>query len=66
MLGLAADVPLVTRDPLLQEIRWNARPDRDLFVTAARRLAVDVTESVVIGDSVWTLVGGIGVARGCL
>jgi HAD superfamily hydrolase (TIGR01509 family) len=48
MLDLAGDVPLVTRDQVER-----AKPDPDLFVAAARRLAVDVTESVVIGDSVW-------------
>jgi phosphoglycolate phosphatase-like HAD superfamily hydrolase len=66
MLDLAGDVPLVTSDQVER-----AKPDPDLFVAAARRLAVDVTESVVIGDSVWDLLAahrarapGVGLLSG--
>jgi HAD superfamily hydrolase (TIGR01509 family) len=66
MLDLAADVPIVTRDQVER-----AKPDPDLFVAAARRLAVDVSQSVVVGDSVWDLLAahraralGVGLLSG--
>jgi HAD superfamily hydrolase (TIGR01549 family) len=48
LLGLPAETPLVTRD----EVRY-AKPDPDLFLTAAERIGVDIQDSVVVGDSVW-------------
>ena len=66
MLDLAGDVPLVTRDQVER-----AKPDPDLFLAAARRLGVDVSESVVVGDSVWDLLAahraralGVGLLSG--
>jgi HAD superfamily hydrolase (TIGR01509 family) len=61
ILRLAPHVPLVTRD----DVR-HAKPDPDLFVAAAKKLGVDVTASVVVGDSVWDLLaarraGALGV-----
>jgi len=43
-------VPVVTRDQVS-----HAKPDPDLFLTAARRLGVEASGAVVVGDSVWDL-----------
>ena len=66
LLGLAPETPVVTRD----QVRY-AKPDPDLFLTAAERLGVDIHESLVVGDSVWDLLAarrasalGIGVLSG--
>lgn len=67
MLGVdTSRVPVVTRD----QVRY-AKPDPDLFLTAAQRLGVDILESVVIGDSIWDLLAarraralGIGLLSG--
>jgi HAD superfamily hydrolase (TIGR01549 family) len=50
LLEIPPGVPIVTRDQVA-----HAKPDPDLFVEAAVRLGVEVTESVVVGDSVWDL-----------
>jgi HAD superfamily hydrolase (TIGR01509 family) len=57
---------VVTRD----QVR-HAKPDPDLFLTAAERLGVDVLHSVVVGDSVWDLLAarraralGVGLLSG--
>jgi phosphoglycolate phosphatase-like HAD superfamily hydrolase len=49
----------------------HAKPDPDLFLEAARRLGVAVSESVVVGDSVWDLLAarragtlGVGLLSG--
>jgi len=61
-----AQVPVVTRD----QVRY-AKPDPDLFVTAAERLGVDIVNAVVVGDSVWDLLAarraralGVGLLSG--
>jgi HAD superfamily hydrolase (TIGR01509 family) len=66
LLGLPADTPLVTRDL----VRY-AKPDPDLFLTAADRIGVDIRDSLVVGDSVWDLMAarraralGVGVLSG--
>jgi HAD superfamily hydrolase (TIGR01509 family) len=66
LLGLPDDTPLVTRD----QVRY-AKPDPDLFLTAAERIEVDIENSVVVGDSVWDLLAarraralGVGVLSG--
>ncbi len=66
LLGLAEDVPMVTRD----QVRY-AKPDPDLFLTAAKRIDVDIADSIVVGDSVWDLLAarragalGIGLLSG--
>ena len=66
MLGLPVDAVVVTRDAVER-----AKPDPDLFVTAAGRLGVDVTDAVVVGDSVWDLLAahraralGVGLLTG--
>ena len=53
LLGLPADTTLVTRD----QVRY-AKPDPDLFLTAAQRIGVDIRDSFVVGDSVWDLLAG--------
>ena len=49
----------------------HAKPDPDLFLTAAERLNADITSSVVVGDSVWDLLAaqraralGVGLLSG--
>jgi HAD superfamily hydrolase (TIGR01509 family) len=66
MLGLPADTPLVTRD----QVRY-AKPDPDLFLTAAEQIGADIADSVVVGDSVWDLLAarraralGVGLLSG--
>ncbi|HEX3318297.1 MAG TPA: HAD family hydrolase [Solirubrobacteraceae bacterium] len=66
LLGLTPDTPLVTRD----QVRY-AKPDPDLFRTAAKRIGADIAGSVVVGDSVWDLLAarrapalGIGLLSG--
>jgi phosphoglycolate phosphatase-like HAD superfamily hydrolase len=66
LLGLPAETPLVTRD----QVRY-AKPDPDLFLTAADRIGADITHSVVVGDSVWDLLAarraralGVGLLSG--
>ena len=64
--GCGPDTPLVTRD----QVRY-AKPDPDLFLTAAERIGVDIRDSIVVGDSVWDLLAarraralGIGLLSG--
>ena len=62
----AVEAGVVTRD----QVRF-AKPDPDLFLTAADRIGVDIADSIVVGDSVWDLLAarraralGIGVLSG--
>jgi HAD superfamily hydrolase (TIGR01549 family) len=50
LLDVPEGVPVVTRDEVAR-----AKPDPDLFLAAAGRLGVPITDSVVVGDSVWDL-----------
>jgi HAD superfamily hydrolase (TIGR01509 family) len=66
LLGLPDDLPMVTRDL----VRY-AKPDPDLFLTAAAQIGVDIRDSIVVGDSVWDLLAarragalGIGLLSG--
>jgi HAD superfamily hydrolase (TIGR01509 family) len=66
LLDLPDDVPMVTRDL----VRY-AKPDPDLFLTAAAGIDVDIRDSLVVGDSVWDLLAarragalGIGLLSG--
>jgi HAD superfamily hydrolase (TIGR01509 family) len=66
LLGLADDVPMITRN----KVRY-AKPDPDLFLTAAAHLGIDIRDSIVVGDSVWDLLAarragalGIGLLSG--
>jgi phosphoglycolate phosphatase-like HAD superfamily hydrolase len=66
MLGVSRDAVVVTRDQVP-----HAKPDPDLFLAAAERLNVDITASIVVGDSVWDLLAaqraralGVGLLSG--
>jgi HAD superfamily hydrolase (TIGR01549 family) len=66
ILGIDHEVPVVTRD----EVR-HAKPDPDLFLAAAARLRMEISESVVVGDTVWDLLAarraralGVGLLSG--
>ena len=66
LLGLSDDVPIITRD-----LVRHAKPDPDLFLAAAEKLGVDVSDSVVVGDSIWDLLAarraralGVGLLSG--
>jgi HAD superfamily hydrolase (TIGR01509 family) len=59
-------VPVVTRD----QVKY-AKPDPDLFLTAAERLGVDIRDSLVLGDSIWDMIAaqraralGVGLLSG--
>jgi HAD superfamily hydrolase (TIGR01509 family) len=65
-LAVPDGVPVVTRDQVS-----HAKPDPDLFLTAAERLGVAISESIVVGDSVWDLLAarraralGVGLLTG--
>ncbi|MGA2873759.1 MAG: HAD family hydrolase [Candidatus Dormibacteria bacterium] len=60
-LGVPRSVPVITRD----EVPF-AKPDPDLFLVAAQRLGASITNSIVVGDSVWDVLaarraGALGV-----
>ena len=66
LLQLEPEVPVITRDEVLR-----AKPDPDLFLAAAKRLGVPISESIVVGDSVWDLLAarraralGVGLLSG--
>jgi HAD superfamily hydrolase (TIGR01549 family) len=66
LLGVPASTVLVTREDVAR-----AKPDPDLFLAAATRLQVAISDSFVIGDSVWDLLAarraralGVGVLSG--
>jgi len=65
-LDLPADLPVITRDQV-----QHAKPDPDLFLEAARRLGVAISDAVVVGDSVWDMLAarraralGVGLLSG--
>ena len=49
-LGMPSEAVVVERGEVVR-----AKPEPDLFVTCAERLAVDVNECYVVGDAVWDL-----------
>jgi len=66
ILGVGTDVPVVTRDQVAY-----AKPDPDLFLAAAARLGVPISDAIVVGDSVWDLLAarraralGVGLLAG--
>jgi HAD superfamily hydrolase (TIGR01509 family) len=66
LLGLNDDVPIITRD-----LVRHAKPDPDLFLAAAEKLNVAISDSVVVGDSIWDLLAarraralGVGLLSG--
>ena len=66
MLAVPPHVPVITRDQVAY-----AKPNPDLFLAAAARLAVDITAAMVVGDSIWDLLAahraralGVGLLSG--
>jgi HAD superfamily hydrolase (TIGR01509 family) len=66
LLDLPPEVPVVTRDMVER-----AKPDPDLFLSAADKLGVGIENCVVVGDSVWDLLAsrraralGVGLLSG--
>jgi len=66
LLGVSDDVPIITRD-----LVRHAKPDPDLFLAAAKKLGVPISDSVVVGDSIWDLLAarraralGVGLLSG--
>jgi HAD superfamily hydrolase (TIGR01549 family) len=66
LLELPPQTPMITRE----RVRY-AKPDPDLFLTAAGQIGVDIRDSIVVGDSVWDLLAaqraralGIGLLSG--
>jgi len=66
LLKLSPSLPIITRD-----LVRHAKPDPDLFVTAAQRLNVPINHCVVVGDSVWDMLAarrawalGVGLLSG--
>jgi len=66
LLGINRDVPIITRDMV-----QHAKPDPDLFLAAAEKLGVEISDSVVVGDSIWDLLAarraralGVGLLSG--
>ena len=66
-LGIPLDhIPIVTRDQVKR-----AKPDPDLFLTAAERVGSEIETASVVGDSVWDMLAarraralGIGLLSG--
>lgn len=66
LLGINTEVPIITRDMV-----QHAKPDPDLFLAAAEKLGVAISDSVVVGDSIWDLLAarraralGVGLLSG--
>ncbi|HYR91481.1 MAG TPA: HAD family hydrolase [Terriglobia bacterium] len=66
MLGVGSEVTVITRDQVP-----HAKPDPDLFIAAANRLKVDISASLVVGDSIWDMLAarraralGVGLLSG--
>jgi phosphoglycolate phosphatase-like HAD superfamily hydrolase len=66
LLQLGPEVPLITREEVER-----AKSDPDLFLAAAKGLGVSISESIVVGDSVWDLLAarraralGVGLLSG--
>lgn len=51
-LPIPAAIPVITADHVKQ-----AKPDPDVFLIAARRLGVALSDCIVVGDSIWDLLG---------
>ncbi|MDP9338956.1 MAG: HAD family phosphatase [Acidobacteriota bacterium] len=52
-LGLPKSLPVVTGDDVK-----NAKPAPDIFLAAAERLGVAISDCIIIGDSPWDLLAG--------
>jgi HAD superfamily hydrolase (TIGR01549 family) len=51
-LHISAKAPVITGDHVEK-----AKPDPDVFLMAAQRLGVELTDCIVVGDSVWDILG---------
>ena len=51
-LHIPAKAPVITADHVEK-----AKPDPDVFLMAAQRLGVELTDCIVVGDSVWDILG---------
>jgi HAD superfamily hydrolase (TIGR01549 family) len=51
-LHIPAKAPVITADHVEK-----AKPDPDVFLVAARRLGMELTDCIVVGDSVWDILG---------
>ena len=51
-LSIPAAIPVITADHVEQ-----AKPDPDVFLIAARELGVALSDCIVVGDSIWDLLG---------
>jgi HAD superfamily hydrolase (TIGR01509 family) len=61
LLGIDGGTPVITRE----DVQY-AKPDPDLFLAAAARLGIPITECIVVGDSIWDMLaarraGALGV-----
>ena len=52
MLKLGAEITVVTSDEV-----EHAKPEPDLFLVAAEKLKVEMEDCIVVGDSIWDLLG---------
>ena len=66
LLGVSDEVPIITRDMVR-----HAKPDPDLFLASAEKLGVEISDAVVVGDSIWDMLAarrchslGIGLLSG--
>ncbi len=66
LLGVGEDEPVITRENVKR-----AKPDPDLFLTAAQALHAKDVDTMVVGDSVWDMLAarranflGVGVLSG--
>jgi HAD superfamily hydrolase (TIGR01509 family) len=51
-LSVPKSVPVITADDVAQ-----AKPEPDVFLVAAKRLGTSMSNCIVVGDSVWDLLG---------
>jgi HAD superfamily hydrolase (TIGR01509 family) len=54
LLGVTQKDIVITRN----EVKY-AKPDPDLFLVAAKKLRIDITRTVVVGDSVWDILAAV-------
>jgi HAD superfamily hydrolase (TIGR01549 family) len=66
LLEIPEGVPVVTRNEVER-----AKPDPDLFLSASERLGIDISNAIVVGDSIWDLLAarraqalGVGLLSG--
>jgi HAD superfamily hydrolase (TIGR01509 family) len=66
LIGVGPEAVVISRNEVV-----HAKPNPDLFLAAAARLGVDITDSIVVGDSVWDLLAarraraiGVGLLAG--